>query len=192
VTDPGGSQRVRIGVVLAERPADLGEWLADGAAFDAAGADALWIDPAPELELDALALAAALAAVTFRSLLVCVLPVPGVPSPAVARTIATIGALSRGRLRILGRGTGFGSAVGSLVPVAGAPGSFEYSHLLDGTQRWVSVPPPDGRASWRATLLDAARGGVRGVLVPAGPRLIDILRNPDDPGQRLDLHLAQG
>jgi hypothetical protein len=30
------------------------------------------------------------------------------------------------------------------------------------------------------------------VLVPAGPRLLDLLRNPDDPGDRRDLYLAQG
>jgi hypothetical protein len=28
--------------------------------------------------------------------------------------------------------------------------------------------------------------------VPAGPRLLDLLRNPDDPGDRRDLYLAQG
>jgi len=51
---------------------------------------------------------------------------------------------------------------------------------------------PDGRAAWRATLLDAGERGLRGLLVPADPRLLDILRNPDDPGYRHDLQLAQG
>ncbi len=174
--------------MLARRPAHLGEWLADGAAFDAAGADALWIDPAPELELDPLVLTAALAAVTYRSLLVSALPIPGVPSPALVRTLATIRNLSHGRLRILASDTG----IGTLRPVTGDPESFEYTHGSDGTERWVPVSPPDSRASWRAMLFDAAERGFRGVLVPADPRLIDILRNPDDPGQRLDLHLAQG
>ena len=31
-----------------------------------------------------------------------------------------------------------------------------------------------------------------GLLVPAHPRLLDILRNPDDPGERHDLQLTQG
>jgi hypothetical protein len=29
-------------------------------------------------------------------------------------------------------------------------------------------------------------------MVPANPRLLDILRNPDEPGDRRDLQLAQG
>jgi len=29
-------------------------------------------------------------------------------------------------------------------------------------------------------------------VVPVDPRLLDILRNPDDPGDRRDLQLAQG
>lgn len=157
MTRPGDPQRVRIGIVLARQPVDLGEWLADGAAFDAAGADALWVDPVPEL--DPLALAAALTSLTYRSLLVV-----AVPSPAPARTITTVRHLSRGRLRILAEESG----------------------------SWTPVDPPDGRAAWQATLLDAAQRGPGGVLVPAGPRLLDLLRNPDDPGQRLDLHLAQG
>ena len=47
---------------LVWRPDDIGGWFADGAAFDAAGADALWIDVTGQPELDPLALAAALAA----------------------------------------------------------------------------------------------------------------------------------
>jgi len=51
---------------------------------------------------------------------------------------------------------------------------------------------PDGRAAWLAKLAEAAERGVRGVVVPADPRLIDVLRNPDDAGGRMDLYLAQG
>jgi hypothetical protein len=176
---PGGTRRVRIVVVLARRPADLSEWLADGAAFDAAGADALWIEPDPPL--DPLALTAALAAVTYRSLLVC-----AVSSPAPATAVSTVEMLSHGRLRLLAGDTG------AVRRIDGDPAVYEYRHGPDGTQRWVAVPAPDGRTGWRTTLAEATEGGVDGVLVPADPRLIDILRNPDDPGQRLDLHLAQG
>ena len=59
-------------------------------------------------------------------------------------------------------------------------------------ERWISVPSPDSRAAWRQTLLDASGRGPAGLLVPAGPRLLDILRNPDDQGGRHDLRLAQG
>lgn len=202
---PEGPQQVKIGILLARHPEDLGEWLADGAAFEAAGADALWIDLAPELELDPLVVTAALAAVTFRSLLVSALPVSSRPSRAAARTLATIGKLSHGRLRILARAAPSGERAApsgesaEVSPdqevfrrITGDLESFEHPHELDTAGRWVSAPPPDSRAAWRATLLDAAEGGFQGVLVPADPRLIDILRNPDDPGQRLDLYLAQG
>jgi hypothetical protein len=115
-------------------------------------------------------MAAALAAVTYRSLLVLALPAGAAPRRA---TLATVAALSRGRLRVLS-------------------GSYDHPYRLDSAQRWVPAPVPDSRVPWRATLLDAAERGYHGLVVPADERLIDILRNPDDPGPRLDLHLAQG
>jgi alkanesulfonate monooxygenase SsuD/methylene tetrahydromethanopterin reductase-like flavin-dependent oxidoreductase (luciferase family) len=63
---PTGSRPVKVGVLLPRQLDELGEWLADAAAFDAAGADALWVDPAVGPELDSLALLAALAALTSR------------------------------------------------------------------------------------------------------------------------------
>jgi hypothetical protein len=198
VAQAEGTQRVKVGILLARQPDNLREWLADGAAFDTAGADALWIDPAPDAELDPLTLTAALAAVTFRAVLVSVLPASGEPTAALGRALATIGKLSHGRLRIRARDVAVGGP-GSAGPglrefLAAAEGrdSFGHGYELDAAERWTSSPPPDGRAAWRATLVAAAEGGFRGLLVPADPRLIDILRNPDDPGQRLDLHLAQG
>jgi len=191
VAHPEGLPVVKVGVVLARQPDDLGEWLADGTAFEAAGADVLWVDPIVGSELDPLVLTAALAAVTFRSLLVATLPPDRTD---LARTVATIGRLSRGRLGILAetgpdgmvRETGTGLHVFRLIP--GDPGAYEHA----SGERWARCRPPDGRAAWRATLLDAGERGLRGLLVPADPRLLDILRNPDDPGYRHDLQLAQG
>lgn len=181
--------------MLARQPPDLGEWLADGAAFEAAGAAALCLDFTPEPELDPLALTAALAAVTFRSLLVTSLP--AYEGPAVARTLGTIGQLSHGRLRILADAIPSGLAemaprLGVFRRIPGDPGIFEHVHGPDEAQRWVSVPSPDSRAAWRQTVLDAAGRGFGALLVPAGPRLLDILRNPGDQGGRRDLQLAQG
>ena len=82
--------------------------------------------------------------------------------------------------------------VGVFRRVPGDPGAFEHIHEPEEAQRWISVPSPGSRAAWRQTLLDAAERGPAGLLVPAGPRLLDILRNPDDHGGRRDLHLAQG
>ena len=76
----GVTAPVKVGVQLPPSPGDLGEWLADGASFEAAGADALWVDLTPEAELDPVTVTAALAAVTYRSLLVLALPVSGASS----------------------------------------------------------------------------------------------------------------
>lgn len=195
---PEGSQAVKVGVLLTRPTDNLGEWLADGAAFEAAGADALWVDFAPESELDPPALTAALAAVTFRSLLVTTVPAYDGPPQALARMLATIARLSYGRLRILADAiplaglAEIGPGLGVFRRIPGDPEAFEHMSEADEAERWVSVPSPDSRATWRATLLDAAERGSRGLLVPADPRLLDLLRNPEDPGHRLDLQLAQG
>jgi hypothetical protein len=198
VEHPEGSQAVKIGVRLSRRPDDLGEWLADGAAFEAAGADALWIDVAPESELHPLALTAALAGLTFRSLLITTVPAPALPSQALAGLLNTVGRLSHGRLRILadpippGEPADVGPSPGVFRRISGDPECFEHTREPEALERWVAAPSPDGRAAWRATLLDAAERGFHGLVVPADPRLLDILRNPDDHGGRLDLQLAQG
>jgi len=196
VAHPEGSRAVKVGVVLAQQPHDLGEWLADGAAFEAAGADALCVDFAGEPQLDPLALTAALAAVTFRPLLVTALPAS--EGPAIARTLGTIGQLSHGRLRILadvapsGGLAEIASRLGVFRRISRDPGAFEHLREPEAAERWVSAPSPDSRAAWRAALRDAAERGAGGLLVTAGPRLLDILRNPDDQGDRRDLQLAQG
>lgn len=151
---------VMVGVLLDREPDTLGEWLADAAAFDAAGADALWVDCGPEPRWDVLALTAALAVVTFRSRLVVTDANPD------SRMLHTIGHLSRDRLVLVG--------------------------AADDLESWVSVPAPQSREAWRTACADAAERGIPGLVVPADPRLLDLLRNPEDPGERHDLQLAQG
>ncbi|HEX5880122.1 MAG TPA: LLM class flavin-dependent oxidoreductase [Actinomycetota bacterium] len=197
VTPPPDPTTVKVGVLLARGPAELGEWLADAAAFEAAGAHALWVDPEPESELDPLALLAALAAITSRALLVAT-PASEDPSEALGRTLATIGRLSHGRLA-LAAGPGRLEELTALAPgsaafrrLPGEPATFERQDEAETAERWVLTPPPEGRAAWRTALADAVTNGAGGLLVPAGPRLLDILRNPNDPEDRRDLHLAQG
>jgi hypothetical protein len=179
--------KVRVGVVLVAPAEDFGGWLADAAAFDAAGADALWLD-LPADELDPLAVAAALATLTFRSLLVTPLP-----PYATARTLATVSRLSRGRLALCGDREALAK-----VARAGGPRPEIFARFGDGfvsstaEERWERTVSPDGRAAWREALTGAAGRGVGGLLVPAGPRLLDILRNPGDIDDRRDLQLAQG
>lgn len=58
-------------------------------------------------------------------------------------------------------------------------------------ERWRRVEMPADRDAWAKTLADA-EGAADGVLVPLDPRLLDILRHPDDVIDRSDLILAQG
>lgn len=170
---------VRIGVRLAGQPEDLAEWLADARAFETAGAEALVVEPDPDAHLDPYVLAAALAVLTHR----CLLATPPAPDPDRARTLATVARLSRGRLRTLD-GDAAGGALLRRVPGDGTDPE-------DGL-RWCPAPAPESRAAWRSALDEAAASGHDGIIVAAGPRLLDILRNPDEPGERVDLHLAQG
>jgi hypothetical protein len=188
---------IQVGVLLARRPSELGEWLADATAFEAAGAAALWVDPAPDAGLDPLALLAALAALTSRALLV-VAPPSDRPAEALAGTLATVGRLSHGRLALVADPDRLGElaavAPGSEVfrRLPETPAAFERLRPEGEVERWVQTVPPDSRAAWRSALDAAAQGGAAGLLVPAGPRLLDILRHPDDPEGRQDLQLAQG
>jgi hypothetical protein len=150
---------LKVGIVLPPPGDDPRGWLADGAAFEAAGADALSVDCGTEL--DPVPLAAALVAVTYRTTLLV-----RIAEPVSDRTRETLARLGRARL--------------TLVTDDGDSGE------------WLAVPAPEHRAAWRATLTDAIERGFLGVLVPANPRMIDLLRNPDEPGDRRDLLLAQG
>src|SRR5262245_52229540 len=84
---------LRIGIQLAACLDPPGEFLADARAFEAAGADSLWLCGDEDLELTA----AAAAAVTGRVRLV--IPMPAESDDARARRrLATLWQLSRARL----------------------------------------------------------------------------------------------
>ncbi len=189
VTHAQPSPAVRVGVTLAADPSDVGEWLRDAAAFDAAGAHALWVEATSQSELDPLAIAAALAVVTFRAHLFVRLADPDVASPAFRRQLATVDRLSRGRLRVVFDGDGLPS---DGVPVVRRVS--ENPELVEDINgyRWSVESTPDSRAGWRAMRDAAAENGVYGLIVPASPRLLDLLRNPDDEGDRRDLQLTVG
>ncbi|HTK90720.1 MAG TPA: LLM class flavin-dependent oxidoreductase [Verrucomicrobiae bacterium] len=57
---------------------------------------------------------------------------------------------------------------------------------------WTRVPAPDGREAWRALREAAEAVGATGIIVPADPRLLDLLRNGDEEEDRSDLGLSQG
>jgi hypothetical protein len=181
---------IKVGVLLAPPPADLGGWLADAAAFDTAGADALWIDVTSDPALDPLAITAALAALTYRSLLVTALP-----AAVDDRTLATITRLSRGRFGLHGdrtRLTGIPDVerfhpLDEADPVGGG-----FVREAGEPERWVRCAWSGGRAAWQTAVAEGLEGGAAGLLVPAAAPLLDILRNPGEGGDRRDLQLAQG
>lgn len=189
---------VKVGVRLVGMPEQTGDWLADASAFDAAGADSLWLDSGPESKWDVLALAAALSVITFRSLLVVAVPDSGDSREGLARMLTTITRLSRGRLALITEAgqrqdfAGIAPDIRIFERLPEQPESFQDISADAEPERWMSTSCPQGRAAWRAARTDAAERGIHGLLVPPDPQLLDILRNPDDPDGRRDLLLAQG
>ncbi len=59
-------------------------------------------------------------------------------------------------------------------------------------ERWLRVEFPTDRDAWRALRASAAASGATGVVVPNDPRLMDLLRNPDQTFDRGDLNIAVG
>jgi hypothetical protein len=63
--------------------------------------------------------------------------------------------------------------------------------VADATEAWHRVPVPDDRAHWARLQDEAQAEGAAGLLVPMNPRLLDLLRNPEQ-SERDDLNLATG
>ena len=59
-------------------------------------------------------------------------------------------------------------------------------------ERWLQVELPADRDAWRALRASAAASRATGIVVPNDPRLMDLLRNPDQVFDRADLNLASG
>src|SRR5438094_6236857 len=112
--------------------------------------------------LDPLLLLAAIAAVTSQPRLGLMPAAPSKGEPTDQRPIATLQQLSRNRL------------------------------VESSTESWQRVDVPADRDAWASMLERAQQEGAHGVLVPLDPRLLDILRHPDDAIDRSDLIMAQG
>jgi hypothetical protein len=64
--------------------------------------------------------------------------------------------------------------------------------LAQGGERWVRADFPADGAAWRATRDAALASDATGIVLPNDPRLMDLLRNPDQVIDRADLNLATG
>jgi hypothetical protein len=57
---------------------------------------------------------------------------------------------------------------------------------------WIETPMPAEPGQWRSTRDAWETAGATGLILPADPRLLDLLRNSDEEDDRSDLTLAQG
>ena len=68
----------------------------------------------------------------------------------------------------------------------------EREKLTDAFECWATIKMPDDREIWRRLRQEYEQAGATGLIVPADPRLLDLLRNGDEEEDRSDLRLAQG
>jgi alkanesulfonate monooxygenase SsuD/methylene tetrahydromethanopterin reductase-like flavin-dependent oxidoreductase (luciferase family) len=166
---------MKVGVLLPSRFEDPGEFLADARAMEAARVDSIWLEEGDGY--DPMLALAAIAAVTSQLRLgLITLNTPSPFGKGSGRGFETLQHLSRHRV-----------ITGTIsLPLEGRVGEG-----VIGTERWRRVEMPADREAWAQTL-EQARPDFDGVLVAMDPRLLDILRHPEDAIDRSDLLLAQG
>ena len=159
---------MKVGVLFPSRFEDPGEFLADARAMEAAGVDSVWMED--DGGRDPMLALAAIAAVTSQLCVGLILP----NSPAFEtlswRGFETLKHLSRRRATI---------------------GVSQGGKIVTTMREWLRVDVPADREAWARTL-EQAGSEFEGVIVPLEPRLLDILRHPQDAIDRSDLQLAQG
>jgi alkanesulfonate monooxygenase SsuD/methylene tetrahydromethanopterin reductase-like flavin-dependent oxidoreductase (luciferase family) len=117
----------------------------------------------------------------------------------VRRSVATpvlLNAVGNGQAVVAAR---LADGMVSALEPADCHASFDHARVCRERERrtapfemWAQSPPPRGREHWRALLKEAEAAGATGLIVPADPRLLDLLRNADEEDDRSDLTLAQG
>lgn len=160
---------MKIGVLFPSRFGDPGEFLADARAMEAAGVDSIWLDHVDD-GLDPIVVLAAVAAVTTVLRL-------GIGDLHLPPPLAREGRVEAPDLEVVRR-------IETLNQLS-------RHRLVDPAEVWRRVEVPVDRDAW-ARIRQAAEGDGIGVLVPMDPRLLDILRHPDDVIDRADVVLAQG
>lgn len=188
---------------------NVGEYLADVTALEAAGVGSIWVD---DTALDPWVILGALAAVTHRVGLGCQLTSLARWRPSrLGPSAAALHALSRGRIvvalpprgnhvshvaalraagaRIFATGSPDASADGVIFTVESA----EQLHGAPGAQAetWAAIAIPPDRETWTHALSAYEAAGATGLIVPWNARLIDLLRN-SEPDDRADLLMSTG
>jgi len=185
---------IKVAVRLPATIDDVGEYLADVTALEAAGAAAIWIDDAG---LDPWVLLGAIAAVTHRVHLGCLL---AAASAWPAEKLATLRKLSRGRTVVGVSSHGQAATLFRAGPkketATGAIIEVESPNLLGAARDthievWAAIEVPPDRAAWIEALSAYEAAGATGVIVPWNERVLDLLRNPE-PDDRTDLLISTG
>src|ERR671934_919256 len=156
----------KVGVLFPAVFDDPGDYLADARALETAGADSIWTFASTSGDI----LLAAIAAVTSRVRLGLLVETES-EAAGLASRVETLQRLSRSR-------TAVGTVQHGLVAVGKPP------------ERWVIAAAPADRAAWQKTL--TIHASAAGVIVPQDPRLLDMLRRPQEEDDRADLVLSQG
>src|SRR5260370_35114810 len=128
----------RVAVTLPAEPDEVGEYLADVTALEAAGAHAVWVEdtgPDPWVTLGALA------AITHRMVLGCVINSPEKWSAAqLGSAVGALQALSRGRI-LVGLPPG-GMQEDQLDALRAAGVRIFGIDFGAGDEAWLSIPAP--------------------------------------------------
>ncbi len=200
---------LKVAVRLPAAIDNVGEYLADVTALEAAGADSIWVD---DTALDPWVILGALAAVTHRAGLGCQLTSLARWSPSrLGPSAAALQTLSRGRI-VVGlprRGNHVNHvaalrATGARIFTIGAPDasgdgvivtveSADQLHRAAGTltEVWAAIAIPPDREAWTQALSAYEGAGATGLIVGWNARLVDLLRNPE-PDDRADLLMSTG
>lgn len=202
---------LKIGVRLPCPVDDIGEHLADVRALEAAGVDSIWLDRGPTPGQDPWMVLAAAAVITGRvGLGISIVPTDLRATEILTQRLVALQHLSRGRgmvriefaspsesldecIALVRRACGDGLPV--LLEAAAFPRALEVRQGEGANappELWAEVAEPDSRASWKEARRACDEKGATGVIVPFGPRLLDILRRPDEEDDRSDLFVAQG
>lgn len=195
---------LRIGVMLPATINEVGEYLADVTALEAAGADTIWVD---DTTLEPWVMLGAIAAVTHRVGLGCLLASTARwPAKRLGASAAAVQMLSHGRLVVGLPGRGKRTAHVAALRAVGA-GVFDVArhgqmrlapetgtHIPETGKHievWAPIATPPDREGWSTALSSYEAKGATGVMVPWSARIIDLLRNPE-PDDRTDLLISTG
>jgi hypothetical protein len=169
---------------------DVGEYLADVTALEAAGADAIWVE---DVAVEPWVLLGALAAITHRVGLGCLIASPETwPAARLGSATATLQALSRGRVMVgLPRDGARDDQLDALRAAGVRIFVTDEGLAVFDEESWATIAAPVDRDDWNATIAANESTGVTGLIVPWTDRLIDLLRNPE-PDDRSDLLISTG